>query len=147
MGIKLFFKDCLVIILNVHFNCNNLQSYTHIIISKSFPVFYRFKNIDADSRPSTAAEALKCCDAACYPNVYSLLKILCTIPVTSCECERSASALRRLHTYNRASMTQGRLSALAIVHIHYNFNVDLDEVVDKFATKHARRLQLNTLLK
>ena len=54
-----------------------------------------------------------------YPNLYVLLKICCTIPATSCECERSASALRRLHTFNRASMTQERLSSLALMHIHY----------------------------
>ena len=56
--------------------------------------------------------ALKECDEDMYPNLYVLLKICCTIPATSCECERSASALRRLHTFNRASMTQERLSSL-----------------------------------
>ena len=48
-------------------------------------------------RPSTPAAAIKDCDSDLYPNVKVLLQIACTLPVTSCECERSASALRRLH--------------------------------------------------
>ena len=77
--------------------------------------------------------ALKECDEDMYPNLYLLLKICCTIPATSCECERSASALRRLHTFNRASMTQERLSSLALMHIHYLTDIDLDIVLDLFA--------------
>ena len=91
--------------------------------------------------------ALKECDEDMYPNLYVLLKICCTIPATSCECERSASALRRLHTFNRASMTQERLSSLALMHIHYLTDIDLDIVLDLFAKMHPRRLELGTLLK
>lgn len=69
------------------------------------------------------------------------------IPTTSCECERSASALRWLHTFNRVSMTQERLSSLALLHIHYLTDIDQEEVVDVFAKKHPRRLELGTLLK
>ena len=70
-----------------------------------------------------------------------------TIPATSCEGERSASSLRRLHTYNRASMGQERLSSVALIHFHYQVKIDLDEVVNLFATKHPRRLELGTILR
>ncbi len=30
------------------------------------------------------------------PNTNTILRLICTIPVTSCECERSVSVLRRL---------------------------------------------------
>ena len=33
------------------------------------------------------------------------------------------------------------------MHIHYLTDIDLDEVVDLFAKKHPRRLELGTLLK
>ena len=46
----------------------------------------------------------------------------------------------RLHTYNRACLGQERLSFLALMHIHYQVKIDLDEVVNLFATKHLRRL-------
>ena len=87
------------------------------------------------------------CNKDMYPNLCVLLKICCTIPTTSCECKRSASALRRLHTFSRASMTQERLSSLALMYIHYLTDIDLEEAVDLFAKKHPRRLELGTLLK
>ena len=44
-------------------------------------------------------------------------------------------------------MTQERLSSLALMHIHYLTDIDLDIVVDLFAKMHPRRLELGTLLK
>ena len=44
-------------------------------------------------------------------------------------------------------MGQERLSSLALMHIHYQVKIDLDEVVNLFATKHPRRLELGTILK
>jgi len=82
-----------------------------------------------------------------FLGVPELIRIVCTIPVSSCECERSASALRRLHTWSRASMSQERLSALAMLHIQYDQNIDLSEVVDKFSKKYPRRLELDNLLR
>ena len=43
--------------------------------------------------------ALKECDDDLFPNIYALLKICAIIPAMSCECERSASSLRRLHVH------------------------------------------------
>ena len=97
--------------------------------------------------PDTASKALKECDDDLFPNIYTLLKICATIPATSCECERSASSLRRLHTYNRACMGQERLSSLALMYIHYQAKIVLDEVVNLFASKHPRRLELGTILR
>ena len=100
----------------------------------------------ADQRPSSPALAIKECDRDMFPNIYILLQITCTIPVTSCECERSASGLRRLNNYMRALMGKNRLSNLALLHIHYDTPVDLDKVVDIYAKLHPRRLELNSLL-
>ena len=83
-----------------------------------------------EKRPCSPAKAIKECDATDFPNISALLTIACTIPVTSCECERRASALRRLNNYMRASMGKDRLSHLALLHIHYNVPIDLDNVVD-----------------
>ena len=44
-------------------------------------------------------------------------------------------------------MGQGRLSSLALMHIHYQVKIVLDEVVNLFATKHPRRLGLATILR
>ena len=42
------------------------------------------------------------------------LKLLLACPVSSCECERSFSALRRLKTWLRATMTQCRLNYISV---------------------------------
>ncbi|XP_019643005.1 PREDICTED: 52 kDa repressor of the inhibitor of the protein kinase-like [Branchiostoma belcheri] len=117
-----------------------------------FPMeLYRWKNHflsdPPESRPASPAEAIKRCDNTMFPNISVLLKIACTLPVTSCECERSASALRRLNNYMRASMGKQRLSNLALMHIHYDKDINLDRVVDCFAQLHPRRLELDSLLK
>ena len=106
----------------------------------------RFQAMPPDERPSTPSGALKECNPTYFPNIGTLLKLICTLPVTSCECERSASTLRRLHTYLRASMSQQRLTSLALMHIHYDHNINFDEVVDIYAHLHPRRLELDSLI-
>nr|CAH7756469.1 unnamed protein product [Callosobruchus chinensis] len=44
------------------------------------------------------------------PEIIKLLKIIMTIPVSTCTAERSFSALRRIKTYLRSTMTQQRLN-------------------------------------
>ena len=80
----------------------------------------RYTSMPSDLRPVSPATAIKDCDPATFPNISVLLQIACTLPVTSCECERSASALRQLNNYMRASMGKSRLSNLALLHIHYD---------------------------
>jgi len=53
-------------------------------------------------QPSSCAKAIKECDAQQFPSISQLLKLVCTLPVTSCEWERSASTLRRLNNFMRA---------------------------------------------
>ena len=77
-----------------------------------------------------------------FPLIYGCLKILGSVPVTTCECERSVSVLRLLKTYLRSTMGQDRFSSLALLYVRRDFEVDLDKVVDTFATRHARRMQL-----
>ena len=78
--------------------------------------------------------------------MYTLLQIACTLPVTSSDCERNASTLRRLRNFMRAGMTENRLTSLALMHIHYDHEVNLDTVVDLFAELQPRRLQLRSVL-
>ena len=72
-----------------------------------------------------------------------LLRIACTLPVTSCECERNVGVV--LHNFMRAGMTESRLTSLALMHIHYQHHVDLDTVVQMLAELHPPRLQLTSI--
>ena len=105
----------------------------------------RFRDQPVDKLPASPAEAIKVCDPYMFPNVSVLLQLACTIPVTSCECERSASALRRLHNYMRATMGKGRLSSLALLHVHYDRKINLDSAVYIFARLLPRRLELHSI--
>ena len=53
-----------------------------------------------------------------------LLKIILIVPVSSCTVERSFSALRRLKTFLRSTMTQNRLNDIALLHVYRNKNID-----------------------
>ena len=79
----------------------------------------------AEDRPSTLKAAIDKCDRDFYPNVHMLLRLGCTLPVTSCENERANSTLKNLKTFIRSSMGQVRLSSLALMHVHYDSPVDL----------------------
>ena len=46
----------------------------------------------------------------------------------------------------RASMAKDRLSHLALLHIHYDVPIALDNVVDYYARLHPRRLELDSVL-
>ena len=56
--------------------------------------------------PNTPTKALSHATECLFPNVHKLLRLICTLPVTSCECERSVIVLRRLKTYLRTTMGQ-----------------------------------------
>ena len=43
-------------------------------------------------------------------------------------------------------MTENRLISLALMHIHYEKDINLDMVVDLFAKLHPRKLQLSSVL-
>ena len=87
------------------------------------------------------------CDKNFFPNIHTLLRIACTIPVSSNPCERSNSALRRLHHYTRTSMSENRLTNLALIHIHREVQINYEQAIDVFAKKHPRRMELESLMK
>ena len=50
--------------------------------------------------------------------LHKFVRLLLTVPLSTCTAERSFSALRRLKTYLRLTMSQERLNHCAIMHIH-----------------------------
>ena len=93
--------------------------------------------------PDTAVESLVVCDTDFFPNLSVLLHIAATLPVTSASAERSFSALKRLKSYCRTTMGQERLNGFAQIHIQYSVPVDIEAVINLFATSgRARRLNI-----
>lgn len=79
-----------------------------------------------------------------FQETIKLLKIICTIPMTTAESERAFSTLKRVKNFARSTMGQDRLSALAMCSIEKeliqsteNFN---ELVMNNFIHKKNRRL-------
>ena len=75
-----------------------------------------------------------------FSQVAILMKLLLVCPVSSCECERSLSALRRFKTWLRSTMTQRRLNCVCVCHVHRDTLDELD--VDYLAREFASRSEI-----
>ena len=84
------------------------------------------------------SSTLKAVSAPGFENVKVALKILGTLPVTPCECERSFSTLRRLKDYTRSTMTTERLNGLALMYVHQEIVPEVEKVIDRFALSNRR---------
>ena len=70
-----------------------------------------------------------------YLSIRVLLIIGCNLPFSSAEAVRSFSGLRRIKSYLRNRMSDERLSGLALMHLHYDLDIDVDKICTIFVTK------------
>lgn len=77
------------------------------------------------------------------PNLVLSLKLFLTICVSVASCERSFSKMKLIKNYLRSTMSDSRLSSLAILTIEHEAtqNIDFDEVISSFASMKARRVK------
>lgn len=75
------------------------------------------------------------------PEFTRFVRLLMTIPGSSCTNERSFSVLRRLKTYLRSTMKQERLNSVAILHVyrHITDKLDLESLMNTFILKNSKR--------
>lgn len=92
----------------------------------------------ADDKPETFIDAINFCNELIFPNIFKILKICATIPVTVATIERSFSTLKRIKTYLRNSTGENRLTGLASLSIHRDINVETEEVIGMFREKNRR---------
>ena len=76
-----------------------------------------------------------------YPNVYIFLVILLTTPVTVASAESFFSRLKLINNTSRSTMTDDRLSALAIISVENKIarSLDYDALIKQFAENKARK--------
>lgn len=89
---------------------------------------------------TSVEEALIFSNTKLFPEVGRLLEVLLTLPVTNAEAERSFSVLRRVKTYLRSTMVEQRLNSLALLAVHRELDIPVDEVIECFARKKRRLL-------
>lgn len=90
------------------------------------------------------SEMIHDCDPTIYPNVHHLFIYLATLLVTTASAERSFSALKRIKTYCRSTMTENRLNGLAAAFIHKKVDIEPEEILSKFVLRHPRRLDFGS---
>ena len=101
---------------------------------------------DPQTIPSNLVQALGSCDAESYRNIHHLLLIGCTLPITSAEAERTFSLLRRIKIYTRSTLTEDHFSDLAVMAMHYQERIPIQEVLEAFLQQHPRRIFQRSIL-
>ena len=99
----------------------------------------------SNSLPKSLSAALVQASEQLFPNIKTLLTILCILPVTSYSSEGSNSTLKMTKTRLRSTMFDGRLTSLMLMSIHRDIDISVDKVISEFSRKHRRRLQLENM--
>lgn len=79
-----------------------------------------------------------------FSEVEKFVRLLMVCPCSSANAERSFSALRRLKTWLRSTMSQKRLNSVAVSHCHQDLldTVDINILMKEFAARSDVRLNL-----
>lgn len=135
--------------------CNNLSElYDEIIADHLFSEIRRFRfHIQSfEEISNNKADKWEALDilkwmvkwgfAEGLPNLTIALRIFLTMCVSIASCERSFSKLKLIKTYLRSSMSQSRLTNLAILSIERDVaeTISFDAVIHNFAAQKARKI-------
>ena len=76
-----------------------------------------------------------------FRETIKVVELLLVVPATAAGAERSFSALRRLKTWLRQTMTQKRLTHLALMHCHRKRveSCDIQALIREFGCKTSER--------
>ncbi|CAC5359187.1 unnamed protein product [Mytilus coruscus] len=93
-----------------------------------------------ETKPKTLHETVVTTNKNLYPNISAIISVLLTMPASTATAERSFSAMNRIKTHLRTTMRTDRLSALAMLHICRDVEIDRQNVITKFASIKGRKL-------
>ena len=88
--------------------------------------WWRLKWLVEKNAPKTAIAAFEACNEDFFPNIKTILKIFCIIPVTT-----SFSTLRRLKSWLRSSMSEDRLNGLALLNVDKEIEINIADMINK----------------
>lgn len=76
-----------------------------------------------------------------FPNTCIALRIMLTIPVTSATAERSFSKLKIIKNYLRNTISQDKISKLALISIENKISESLNynDIIEIFASQRSRK--------
>lgn len=79
-----------------------------------------------------------------FPNTTAACQVFLTVPFSDASAERSFSKIKLIKTYLRSTMSQERLSALAVLSIENRTarQVDYSDIIARFAAAKTRHTVL-----
>jgi hypothetical protein len=139
------FHQCADFGLEYEGDVNGTSLYEEILDCR---MLFKRRQQSALLLPSSAEELLKATiqyGKDVFPNLRTALQILLTISVSVASCERSFSKLKLIKTHLRSTMTQERLTDLAILSIEKTtFElINFDDIIDQFAERKARKINMH----
>ena len=78
---------------------------------------------------------------AAFPTLLKLYQIALTLAVGTAQCERTFSALKRIKTYLRTTMSEQRLSDISLLSTEKDLSkkINFEDVIDKFESGDKNR--------
>ena len=106
-----------------------------------------FRRRNVINNVSSAADILRNMSTdmrSMFSEVEKLVRLLMVCPCSSAAAERSFSALRRLKTWLRSTMSQSRLNNVAVCHCHQDLldAVDINALMKDFVGRSDVRINL-----
>ena len=88
--------------------------------------------------PDNISSTLKSINFSSFNNIKICLRVLWTLPVTTCTYEISFSSMRRLKNYIHSTMVSERLNGIALMHVHQEIIRDIERVIDLYTGQNRR---------
>ena len=102
------------------------------------------RDVCKDKCIKTVRDVCKYINNEVFGEVSQLIRLFLVIPVTSATAERSFSAMRRLKTYLRSTMTAERLNSVTVLNVHKDMldSVDNREILNEFVARNDTRTDI-----
>ena len=80
-----------------------------------------------------------------YPNLQKVIKLSKTLPVSTATVERGFSCMRRIISNVRNRLTTAHASDLMLTSLNKDLvnNIDIDKVLDRWASKKVRHIKIS----
>lgn len=123
------YSDLTTMLGNAVYNDVVVQKYPELSqdLKHELPFFRRQFQFNSVSEVHTIFKDMSPDVRKMFPCVERLLRLCLISPASSCTAERSFSALRRLKTWLRNTMTQSRLNHLLICEVHSDRLEEIDD--------------------
>ena len=105
---------------------------------------WKSQQMKATTLAGTISDSRAC--ATMYPNITTIINLLLLTSVTSSGVERANSSLRFVKNAFRSTMGEDRFNALILMYVNNDIEINIEEIIDIFATKHPRRMLLSNPL-